>query len=402
MYPKVPWYLYRKVYLLTYPDLVSRNAPIEDIAGGLRPGFLHSPHVRSLQPDGGLINRLLTVEHIEQLTEESVSITFKTPNDQQLNFEAGQYLTISKCFDGKQVTRCYSICSSPTENNLTIAVKATKGGLMSNFINNELSPNQELIIKGPYGDFIYPPVHEQRTDLLVLIATGSGITPILSILKTALFTNESLNIKLIYAGKNKASLMFYKQLERLKEQFPQRFRINYVLKDNKELADATQGRLDRTTLKTLLAELTSGNNNDIVAHTDFYICGATELNSDLHAIFANNISHTRVHIEGFTAPLTPAQGRLHQIDIKLGNHKKHRISVAANQTVLEVALANEINLPYGCNSGHCGSCICKIEQGSAHNICDDVAGISRAEKAAGYVLSCQCKPLEDMKISVNL
>lgn len=402
MYPKVPWYLYRNVYLQTLPDLIKRNAPIEDIGKGPRAGFLRSPHVKSLQPDGAAINRLLAVDKVEQLTDESISVKFKLPNNQPLKFSAGQYLTISKCFDGKQVTRCYSICSSPKENDLTIAVKAVSGGLMSNFLNNKLSPQQELIVKGPYGSFIYPPAHEKRTELLTLIAVGSGITPILSILKTSLFTEENTRIKLIYADENKSSLMFYHQLEQLKEQFSQRFQIHYVLKDNRELVHAMQGRINKSALKVLLADLTTGRNNDILADTDFYLCGATELKRDLLSIFDGKINDTRVHTEQFTQSLASPRGRLHKIDIKIANEQSHTISVASNQTLLEVALANDINLPHGCSSGHCGSCICKVEQGKANNICDDVAGLSRAEKAAGYVLSCQCKPLEDMKVFINL
>lgn len=402
LYPKVPWYLYRKVYLLTRPDLISKNAPIEDIYGKVRPRFLHSPYVKLLQPDGGQINQLLSVENIKQLTEDSVSVTFKLPNNKQAKFKAGQYITLSKCIDSKQITRCYSICSSPTENNLTIAVKAAKNGLMSNFINNDLKPNQELIVKGPLGDFVYPPIHEQDTNLLVLIAIGSGITPILSILKTALFTQETIKVKLIYGSKNKENLMFYKELALLTSRFPHRLQIDYVLKNNKTMLEATQGRLNKTMLKTLLADLTLETKNKALAHTDFYLCGAAELKNDLLTIFNNKLSDDRIHIEHFNQPLTPAQGKLFEVDIKLSHRQSQTIKVASNQTVLEVALANNINIPYGCSSGHCGSCLCKIEQGLTVNICDDVPGISRAEKAAGYVLSCQCQPLENIKIAIDL
>lgn len=402
MYPKVPWYLYRSVYLKTLPDLASRNAPIENINNGLRANFLKSPHTKSLQPDGRPMNRLLTVSHIEKLTDKSVNIGFELPNDQKLKFNAGQYLTISKCFDGKQVTRCYSICSSPEEHNLTIGVKAIDDGVMSHFLNASLQPSQELIVNGPFGDFIYPAKHGQRTDTLVLIAIGSGITPIFSIIKTALFTHNGPTIELIYAGKNIKNLMFYKQLEQLKLQFGQRLNIHYVLKDASPKANTTQSRLNTAYFHSFLSDLFTKNNGITAAYTDVYLCGSTAIENDLLPMCtANMISDTRVHIERFVQSYTEAKGTLHQIKIKLANNS-HAISVASNQTVLEVALANKIDLPYGCNSGHCGSCKCKVEQGCSTPISDNIAGLTRAEKAAGYVLSCQCRPLENMTISIEL
>lgn len=402
MYPKVPWYLYRTVYLQTLPDLESRNSPIEDIGKGIRSGFLRSPYATSLQPDGAQVHRLLTVANIERLTPKSVSVDFVLPDNKPLRFKAGQYLTISKCFDGKQVTRCYSICSSPLDTHLTIGIKAVENGLMSNFINNELKPNQELIIKGPFGDFNYPPMHKKQTSALVLIAVGSGITPILSILKTALFTKESLAITLVYAGKNKDSLMFYRQLELLKKQFTARLTITYIVKDNSQFEHAVKGRIDEATLTSLLTKWQEKNSDINTNQIDFYLCGADDLKGHLLSPVGSSISYERIHVEQFTHPLTAAQGKLHQVDITLANNQKHTLSIASNQTVLEVALANGIDLPYGCNSGHCGSCICKMEKGKAKQIGDSVAGITGAEKEAGYVLSCQCKPIADMKISIDL
>ncbi len=399
MYPKLPWYTYQGVYKKILPYLEKNGAPIEDITGGFRPGFMTSPNAKNLLEGGKSVNMLLEVSNVKQLTPDAVAVTLALPAGETLQYQAGQYITVSKWLNGEQQTRCYSLCTSPnTSNNkgeITIGVRHTPKGLVSGFINEELQVGKELIIKGPFGDFVYPPVYikgqVKAIDNLVLIAGGSGITPVLSILEAALNESYSSAIHLIYSGRSKDSLMFLHQLKVLQANNPKRLKVTYVLENNSLISSGIQGRLDRELLTSLLPKS---------AKTEFYVCGPDGLKDMVvNTLESKKIDSKRIHVEQFVSTVTQPIGKLHSVKIKLANGQQHVMNVASNQTILEVAKSKDIKLPYVCGNGTCGTCKCKVDEGVVSEIPDTIPGLTSQDKRAGLTLACQSKPMGSVTIS---
>jgi len=408
LYPRLPWYKYQGVYIDILPELERNGAPIETIGSGKRPGFMKSPNVNNLQHGDGLLHRVLKVSHIEHLTADALAVNFEMPCGETLHYNSGQYITISKWLAGDQQTRCYSLCSAPENRLLKIAVRETPDGLVSGYMKQRLQVGDELIIQGPFGDFIYPPKHEKQIDDLVLIAGGSGITPILSILETALHKESINNIYLIYACRDIRSIMFFEHLKELQEEHSNRFHLNYVISEPSELAQGKSGRLDEFMLATLLPWHTSDSQvpesvNSRIENTEYYICGPEGLkNTVIDSLESFTVDSDRVHAEQFVSAVTKPVGKLHTVDITLADGQQHALNVASNQNVLEVAKAEGVILPHACGNGTCGSCKLKVDSGEVADISDSTPGIVANEKTAGYTLACQCRPMSSIKLSEKL
>jgi ferredoxin-NADP reductase/fatty acid desaturase len=400
MYPRLPWYTYQTVFYKILPDLEAHGAPIEYMTSDRSPSFMKSANAHNLQNGGRSVNMLLKVVDIEALTEDSVAVSFALPVAENLIFRAGQYITISKWLAGEQHTRCYSLCSSPHNTLLKIAVRGTYNGLVSTYINNDLQVGNELIIQGPFGDFVYPPITPRNIQALVLIAGGSGITPMLSILLSSLQQNDDMPIHLVYAARSADNIMFFDVIETLRCANPERLTVAYVVKDLVSHKLATVGRLNSALLEALLPMLGENADKTQSHATEFYVCGPEGLkNEALNALTANSIANERVHIEQFIPTITHPQGALHKIGITLKDGHKHVLNVASNQTVLEVAKANGVMLPHACGSGTCGTCKFKIDSGQTSDISDTIPGITADEQTAGFTLACQCKPQSDLALS---
>jgi ferredoxin-NADP reductase/fatty acid desaturase len=406
MYPRLPWYTYQAVFKSILPDLEANNAPIEDISAGVRPGFMKSPNTQNLQQGGKSINMLLTVAKIERLTPDSVSIIFELPKGEKLNYQAGQYITVSKWLAGEQHVRCYSLCSSPQSNELKIAVRETKKGLVSKYINRDLQVGDELIIQGAFGNFIYPPQNKQSIDSLVLIAGGSGITPILSILETSLAEHRNTNIHLIYGCHRSNNIMFIEKIKALKAINSERLKFDLVISNDRQLSLGSTGRIDKEFLASVLPMISCDGDSCKAGtqHTNnktcFYICGPEGLRTEvIRTLESNSIPSEHIHTEEFSTLCTKALGKLHKIDITLADGQKHRLNVASNQTILEVAKLEGVIIPHACSAGSCGSCKFKVDKGTLDNVLDSVPGITFAECDNGYTLLCQCKPQSDLELS---
>ena len=432
MYPRIPWYKYQALYQRVLPDLIANNAPIEDVIWGNRPRFLKSSSVRSLLKNGDKINMVLNVVEVRALTTDAVAITFELPEGEHLNYKAGQYIMISKWLANEQQTRCYSLCSSPLnysnaslKNELKIGVRKTTNGLVSTFLNHDLKAGDKLIVQGPFGDFIYPTLRSTMLDHLVLIAGGSGITPILAIIETALSETNVVEcgqpaVTLIYACRSRESIMFYDELVQLARAHPKQLTVRYIIeqsiteqscieqgsipqdlvaKDAIESIDL-HGILDADNLNVCIPELAEHKSNHKLQNTDFYICGPAGLkNGVVSELKRNGVEQHQIHVEEFVSSTTEPIGDLHTVNIVLADGNKHALKVAANQTVLEVAKTQGVQLPHACGSGTCGTCKFKIEQGKTEQIPNTIPGITEEEKLTGLTLACQCRPLEDIVMS---
>lgn len=389
MYPRIPWYKYAQVYKRIRPDLEANDAPIEDLSNGLRPGFLQSPNARNLQANGTKVNMLLRVAEVKQLTANAVSVRFDLPGGEPLKYRAGQYVTISKWLDGEQQTRCYSLCSSASKGELKIGVRKQQGGLVSAFVNNELKAGNEMIVQGPFGDFTFVPSYNDSIDQLLLVAGGSGITPILSILETALEATSIKQTHLVYAARTIADMMFYEHIESLKKDFPDRLCVTYV-------ANEPSCKIKRLSPEALVALLPDNQGRE---KTECYLCGPQGLKEIVTTtLLQNNFTANRIHTEDFVALTNEPVGILHQIDISLTDGSHYKLQVASNQTVLEVAKQKGVALPNACGVGTCGTCKFKVKKGQNPDIDDGIPGLSVDDKASGYTLACQCKPDSDLSL----
>ncbi|RXJ74563.1 hypothetical protein CS022_03040 [Veronia nyctiphanis] len=400
LYPRLPWYKYQGVYQKILPYLDSKGAPIEDIFSGERPRFLKSPLASGLKDKGDAVNMLLSVASIRSLTGDSVEVSLALPEGERLNYRAGQYITVSKWLNNEHQTRCYSLSSAPENGELQIGVKKVEQGLFSGFLNDDLDVGDELIVRGPFGDFSYPAQHSKPVDHLVLVAAGSGITPVLAIMESALISKNA-TVHLIYACRDANNIMFADKISELMTVYSNCLKVDFVFSSGACLSEGVSwksiiGRLDKAMLRDLLPSIKAA---DSAAQTDFYICGPEGLkNSVTEFLSENNIDDQRVHVEAFVALAAAPKGKQHEINILLSDGSDYVINVASNQTILQVAAANGITLPHACGNGTCGTCKFRVTKGAVKPIDKSVPGITASEQEAGYTLACQCHPESELQI----
>lgn len=414
MYPRLPWYQYQGVYRQILPFLEKEGAPIEDLSrllGGPsvpnRPSLLNSPNATALGNNGRRLNMRLSVAAKARLCDDAVELKFALPSGQKLVFLSGQYLMISKWLAGEQQTRCYSICSAPGEQQLAIGIRRTDNGVVSNYINDEIRVGDELIVQGPFGEFTFPPAHNQAIKALVLVAGGSGITPILSILKTFLSEKANGIAHLFYACRNEASIMFYKQIDSLQQQYRGRLTVTYAVPGNLGGNIRSVERFDRPTLDACFGPLTKthettglGSTASTPLETDFYVCGPAGLKATVCSLLEDRkVDSERIHVEEFESTLTEPEGEQFPVALNFHTGSSGNVRVASNQTVLEVAKHQNVSVPHACGDGTCGTCKMKVESGVVERIPDAIPGITAFEQDAGFTLACQCKPQGPITLS---
>ncbi|XOV78024.1 MAG: fatty acid desaturase [Aestuariibacter sp.] len=393
LYPKVPWYMYQRLYHLIEPELIANQARIDRL--------FDPQHSSESMP--GTINHVAKVVGLKKLCKGVVSVELLLPSNVSFAYQAGQYITVSHYLAGALHTRCYSLYEPPTSHTLKIAVRLEPEGLMSSFINHQLKVNQTLIVKGPFGDFVYPPQHSKAVNGLTLIAAGSGITPIMAILRAALNGQDCPSIKLIYCASNVATMMFNTELQDLLQQYSNRLTIQYVLSQErtrpKPISDGISVVCGKRLNKGLLLEALQENNRLNQTESEFYLCGPDRLCEDVYqALREIKVEPLRIHRERFQTVQQAPQGNGHQVLLHLINGQTDSLSVASNQTVLDVAKSQGVTMQHACGTGTCGSCKCKITKGRAKPIADTVPAITRDEQALGITLACQCQPLTELHL----
>ncbi|MBE9549585.1 MAG: fatty acid desaturase [Proteobacteria bacterium] len=384
LYPRVPWYNYQRVFTQLEPELRSKNAPIEQLFTGSLPGIFKAPSAHQPGPVGSPSKLSLTVSALHKETADSVVITFANLDEVALEFKPGQYLTLSKKLNNEYLTRCYSICEANTSGKLSVAVKRVDGGLLSSYLNEELVVGDQLTVAGPFGEFIYQSCAGQDENL-VLIAGGSGITPIISILESALIENPDIHVHLIYTNRSIADTLFNSRLNQLLQSYPDTLEITPVYQTVDPEWSGLSGYLDTEKLSSILA----GQDAD----SQYYICGPARMKDCvLMALDYMGVSNKNIFIEDFTFTPPAAEGPVHAVEIKLADGKVHKLDVAENQTVLQIAKEQGITIPHACGIGQCGCCMLQISSGSAQLAEGNHPGILPVEVAKGLTLSCQCKP----------
>jgi ring-1,2-phenylacetyl-CoA epoxidase subunit PaaE len=334
-----------------------------------------------------------------QETQDAISVSFQAPDaiKPEYEYKAGQYLTLKLTINGETIRRAYSLCSSPvTDDVLTVTVKRVEGGKMSNYLNDYLQIGQAIEVMVPEGRFC-PDLGETYNKHLLLIAGGSGITPMLSILKTALQVAPASRISLVYANRNPESVIFYRELEKLRTQHNERLKVVYLADEASSDWQGITGRLDRAKMASLAADVEALSEN-----TEIYLCGPGPMMEEVQAGLAMaGVPENKVQIEYFSSPTNsdtnvevkapaaeaPANGS--KVFITLYG-ETHEVFIDDNKTILEAGVQAGIDPPFSCEAGICSTCMAKIIEGSAKM--DENNILSQDEINQGYVLTCQAHP----------
>lgn len=340
----------------------------------------------------------LHVADLKRETPTAVSIAFEIPPElsREYRFAAGQYLTLRTAIDGEEVRRSYSICSGPDDGELRIAVKQVDGGLFSTWVNTGIQTGDVLDVMTPTGRFGVAHVPgDGRTH--VAFAAGSGITPILSIVRGILSREPHSRTFVFYGNRASADMLFREPLEELKDRFMGRLSVFHVLSQEQQDVPILNGRLDDAKVRLLLRHMVPVETID---HA--FLCGPTGMSDEIEATLLDmGLRPDQVHVERFVSALggkprpkptpTPTQVAAPYATAALvADGKRSEIPVAENESVLDAALRAGLDLPYACKGGMCSTCRARLVEGTAEMTLN--FSLEPWEIKAGFVLTCQAHP----------
>ncbi len=348
----------------------------------------------------------LRVLSIEPDTQEAVVVSFEVPTElrETFGFTQGQYLTLRATIDGQDLRRSYSICAGVDDAQLRVGVRKVRGGVFSNWINTHLKVGDTVQVMAPQGRFYVPLKPEERRHH-VGIAGGSGITPILSIMKTVLAREPRSEFTLIYGNRALASTMFKEELEDLKNKYLTRLTLHHVFSDEHTDAAINHGVMNRDKLGEFLSSLVPAAS---ISHA--YICGPFQMNDEAEAALqAAGVPEERIHIERFGVAPTGGQAAdavvhapqpgdaEHAKVVIIRDGLKREIEFRKEQpSILDCASAAGLEMPFSCTSGVCGTCRAKVVEGKVRM--ERNFALDKAEVEAGFVLTCQAHPLTERLI----
>ena len=341
----------------------------------------------------------LAVNDLRRETPDAVSLTFAIPKELSgdYSFAPGQYLTLRTMMDGEEIRRSYSICSGPDDGELRIAVKKVDGGAFSSWAADELKAGDELDVMTPTGRFGIAHAPDQAR-LYVGFAAGSGITPILSIIKGVLAREPDSRFFLFYGNRSTSGMLFLEELEELKDRFMQRFSIFHVISGEEQDIPILHGRLDGAKVRVLLRSLVPAASVDHV-----FICGPTGMSEDIEATCRDiGIADDRIHVERFVSEFggKPRAKKIVPVDAPpkamaalIIDGKRREVPVAEGEAILDAALRAGMDLPFACKGGMCSTCRAKLVEGNAEMEVN--YSLEPWELKAGFILTCQARPCSD-------
>jgi ring-1,2-phenylacetyl-CoA epoxidase subunit PaaE len=343
----------------------------------------------------------LRVATVDRLTDDAVAVTFQVPDElrETFTFQAGQHLTVRRLVDGVDVRRSYSICSTPMElartGRLRIGVKQVSGGAFSTYAQS-LHEGDAVDVLPPLGHFTtaFDPARARHYTALV---AGSGITPVLSLVATALATEPESRFTLVYGNRYARSVMFAEELADLKDRYPARLHVVHVLSREPQDAELLSGRIDADRLERLLDSLVPADSVD-----EWFLCGPYGMVIDAKTVLGGRgVPDERIRTELFhvedapverRAPEAVADQRDAEVTILLDG-RASTFTMRRDERVLDAALRVRGELPYACKGGVCSTCRARLVEGEvtmARNF-----ALEPDEVAAGYVLTCQSSPVTD-------
>lgn len=344
----------------------------------------------------------LKVASVAKNTRDAVIVTFDVPGDlhDKFVFRPGQYLTLRADVDGEDLRRSYSICAAPSDRQLRVAIKRMNDGVFSGWANQHLQAGQLIEVMPPDGNFTidFSPENANR---YAAFAVGSGITPILSLIKTALDTEPNSSFTLFFGNRASSAVLFREEIEDLKNRYMTRFSLVYVMSREHQDIELFNGRLDGEKVGQLLKLWMDPSLIDYA-----FVCGPQDMTESVtQALMDKGLEKSRIKFELFGSPKGPRALRTgHEVRKAPGNDMcevtviqdgvTRTLNIEKNKdSVLDSALAQGIELPYSCKGGVCSSCRCKVIEGEVDM--DANFALEDYEVARGFVLCCQSFPVTD-------
>jgi len=333
----------------------------------------------------------LTVSSIEKNTPETVVVTLALPDDLKSDFsyKQGQHLTLCQTIGGEDVRRSYSICSGVSEQKLQVAIRKVEGGQFSSYANDNLSVGDVLKVMEPAGHFNVD-LDETSERIYVAFAAGSGITPLMSIIKTTLETEPHSRFMLFYGNRSQLSTIFLSELAFLKNTYMDRFSYWHFLSQEDMEIDFFKGRLDGEKVTGILERIIPASQID---HA--FVCGPNAMiDSSVKALSDAGLSDDKIHFEKFLsegqAPMAPKRAAGSDSLTKLTlliDGEEVTLNTNKDKAVLDAAVDQGLDVPFACKGGVCCTCRAKVISGDVEMVLNQ--GLEPEEVAAGYVLTCQ-------------
>ena len=345
----------------------------------------------------------LRVSSVEPLTSDAVAIEFDVPRDlaADYDFVQGQHVSLRCAEAGDDIRRSYSICTAAGSGRLRVAVKALPGGVFSAYARDRLKPGDIVEVVTPTGHF-HTPLDPTRARNYVMIAAGSGVTPLLSIMSTVLEREPLSSVTLIYGNRTVADIMFLEEIEDLKNLYPERFAVYHVLSREEQDVPLFHGRIDRERLSVFLDCIIEADAVD-----EWFLCGPRPMIEAARALLdERGVDPAHIHFELFhtetveaarsRAPVQrPADGAasLSEVTVILDGRSSTFMLDRNGDCVLDAALRVRSDAPYACKGGVCGTCRAKLVSGTVEM--EQHYALEDSELAAGFVLACQSHPRSD-------
>ncbi|WP_109831021.1 ferredoxin--NADP reductase [Reichenbachiella versicolor] len=341
------------------------------------------------------VSTLKVVDVIKE-TEDAVSIHFKQPFFGKLKYISGQFLTILVDVEGEVERRCYSLNSAPkVDKTISITVKRIKDGKVSNHVFNTVKVGDKMKVLHPMGEFKLAPDPKIKRHV-VLFGAGSGITPLMSILKSIIYKEPKSTVSLFYGNRDVESIIFNEELNAIAEEYKERLNLIHILEEPGDFEDCYKGRVERSQVPELLNKVPKFP----FGQTECFICGPSGMMVEAEeGLKMAGVPEENINIEKFSAPPVPSAQEMQAVGAFLENRevvielkgKKYPVPVKANKYILDAALDEKIKLPYVCMDGICGSC--KAEKVSGEVFMRKGHVLTKKEVENNIILPCICKPI---------
>jgi ring-1,2-phenylacetyl-CoA epoxidase subunit PaaE len=349
----------------------------------------------------------LKIRRLERDTEHAVVLTLEVPDGlaDDFAFTQGQYLTLRSRIGGKEIQRCYSICSGVDDGALRVGIKQVEDGAFSTWANQELSTGELIEVMPPRGNF-FAELQPDATRSYLCISAGSGITPVLSIIKTVLAREPQSKVTLIYGNQRTASMMFRNELAFLKNRYMQRFHWINIFSREPQEAEILSGHINNRKGRELNRRLIRIRDFD-----EFFLCGPEAMISEVSRglryegieeehihfeLFASSAENARKAVERHHARALEHQGKVSKVSLLSGGREYNFELNADGENLLDAGLRNGVDLPFSCKGGVCATCKARLVKGKVDMDLNQALGVDELDE--GYILACQSHPISDRVI----